>query len=173
MADKKHEIDVRDWIPVTELDGQILVNKVRGQLRMKGAAVRLEFPMLVVRHGETDGNIRYVLQGQVDGPENQLNRTGWKQARETACRVFTELENRLSRVRLLKLAEAKRMAVLTSPIQRAKETAKYFLQHFKERTGIELRQSEDDGLKEISFGQYDGCALEDIENEQIVAMVKR
>ncbi len=64
---------------------------------MNDAAVRLKFPMLAVRHGETDGNLRNILSGQIDGPENQLNANGKQQAQQSANNLFTESTPRAGR----------------------------------------------------------------------------
>ena len=71
-------------VPVPELNGQILSDNKTGQIFMKGPVVRLEFPIAIVRHGETDGNRRNVLHGLANGPENQLNEAGKKQASQLA-----------------------------------------------------------------------------------------
>lgn len=160
-------------VPVRGLADEILVHKITGQLYMNGAAVRLKFPMLVVRHGETDGNLRNILSGQIDGPENQLNANGKKQAQQTARNIFVELEKRLGRPRLLEMAHSGRLVILSSPITRAKDTAEVFVDHFRMKTSAGLKVILETDLKEISFGKYDGCALEEIDDTEFAALVKR
>jgi broad specificity phosphatase PhoE len=168
----QHDIHLH-LVPVRGLADEILVHKITGQLYMNGAAVRLKFPMLVVRHGETDGNLRSTLSGQVDGPENQLNAKGKQQAQQSASLVFADLEQRLGSVRLLELAQSGRLMILSSPITRAKHTAEAFVHCFHEKTSIGLDVILEEDLKEISLGKYDGCALEEIDDEDFAALVKR
>ncbi len=159
--------------PVAELDGQILVDAGTGQLHIRGAAVELRFPMLVVRHGQTDGNLRHVLHGQVDGPENQLNAVGREQARQTAVNLLAELQDYLGRDGLAETARSQQLLVLTSPLGRAKDTALYFIDKFASATGVMLPLHDDDNLQEIDFGAFDGHALEEIDDEEFAAQVRR
>jgi broad specificity phosphatase PhoE len=159
-------------VPVGALNNQILVDRITGQVFLKGPVLDLKFPMIIVRHGETTGNQRKVLQGQADGPENQLNAAGKRQARETSKNLFEELENTLGS-ELLRYAEGGRLIVLTSPLARARETARYFIDYFRERTGVVLTSVVEDGLKEMSFGAIDGLALEEIEEKLFRDMVIR
>lgn len=137
-------------IPVRGLADEILVHKITGQLYMNGAAVRLKFPMLVVRHGETDGNLRNILSGQVDGPENQLNATGKKQAQQTANNLFAELETRLGATRLLEIAKSGGLRILSSPITRARHTAEAFVDYFR-KTSIVLDLALENDLERNFF----------------------
>ncbi len=85
----------------------------------------------VIRHGRTDWNANYKLQGRTDIP---LNEEGRQMAREAAegCRQMNfDL-------------------CFTSPLKRARETAEILL----EGTGIPI--VEDDRLKEMSFGIWEG-----------------
>lgn len=138
---------------------------------MRGPVLQLKFPMLVVRHGQTDGNVRHVLHGQVDEAENQLNKTGRAQAREAAVLSFQELENRMGYENLIRLAKTAKLLILTSPITRARETADFFIQHFQHKTGISLKAQMEEDLKEIDFGKYDGYSLEEIEEEEFTKLV--
>jgi len=65
------------------------------------------------------------------------------------------------------------LSVLTSPLTRAHDTARIFLQFFKEQTGIRLVAEIEPDLQEISFGQYDGFALEEIDDEDFAKLVIR
>jgi len=166
-------IDKKDLNPVDDLNGQILVDQITGQIYMAGAAVRLNVPTLVVRHGQTDGNVRHVLQGQVDDAENQLNRNGRETAQLAGEEILQELNTRIDGMRLADLAKSDRLIILTSPILRAKHTAEYFLQYFQRMTGIELQMREENALKEMSFGKYDGFALEEIDDPVYADLVRR
>lgn len=85
----------------------------------------------VIRHGQTDYNVRKVFQGQTDIP---LNEVGIQQAKETA-KKFEKLNID---------------AILVSPLTRAKQTA----QCVSEITGVPLTIEE--GLIERSFGEMEG-----------------
>lgn len=160
-------------MPLEELDGKIAVDRSTGQIYLLGTPVRLKVPAMVVRHGQTDGNVRHVLQGQVDGPENQLNPNGKAAAERAAEETVNELHARIGDGKLQQLASAGRVVILTSPILRARHTADYFSRHFQHRTGMALSMKEEDALKEISFGKYDGFALEEIDDPVHADLVRR
>lgn len=159
-------------VPVPELNNQILVDKTTGQIFLRGPVLSLQFPMVITRHGQTAGNEREVAQGHADGPENQLNEIGRTQARQLAVNLFNELESTLGS-RLPEMAKAAKLIILKSPIKRAQDTAQYFVEYFRERTGIQVGSLVEEGLTEISFGQIDGFALEDIEDEALRDLVVR
>ena len=46
--------------PLSELNNQILLDEASGQIFSKGAVLKLNFPMLLIRHGQTDGNKRLI-----------------------------------------------------------------------------------------------------------------
>lgn len=85
----------------------------------------------VVRHGQTDYNIKKVFQGHIDIP---LNETGEKQAQETASK-FRNIEVDM---------------ILVSPLQRTLQTAKPISQI----TGVPITIEE--RLIERSFGDMEG-----------------
>lgn len=96
--------------------------------------------LYILRHGKTDWNERHMLQGQVDIP---LNAEGRQMARD-AARKYNDIHLDVC---------------YSSPLSRARETADIFLS---------LRESavpviEDNRLKEMSFGDYEG--VEDIRNK--------
>ncbi|MDZ7262227.1 MAG: histidine phosphatase family protein, partial [candidate division KSB1 bacterium] len=162
----KHHFVSNSRVPIPELNNQILVDPTTGQVFMKGPVLKLKFPMLVVRHGQTEGNLRKVLQGQADGPENQLNEVGKEQAQQTAVNLFNEVNHRLGPTGLVKLAQSGKLCILTSPITRAKDTADFFIEYFKHQTGVILNSKVEPDLKEISFGKYDGFSLEEIPDQE-------
>ena len=85
----------------------------------------------VIRHGQTDYNVRKLFQGQMD---INLNEVGKKQAEETAKKFEgVKIDN-----------------IISSPLSRAYETAQYISEVTK--TPIEIEE----GLKERSFGQMEG-----------------
>lgn len=85
----------------------------------------------VVRHGQTDYNIKKVFQGHIDIP---LNETGEKQAQETASK-FRNIEVDM---------------ILVSPLKRTLQTAQYISQI----TGVPITIEE--RLIERSFGDMEG-----------------
>lgn len=85
----------------------------------------------VVRHGQTDYNVKKVFQGHIDIP---LNETGEKQAQETASK-FRNIEVDM---------------ILVSPLQRTLQTAKPISQI----TGVPITIEE--RLIERSFGDMEG-----------------
>jgi broad specificity phosphatase PhoE len=92
----------------------------------------------LVRHGETEWNLRKRLQGRADIP---LNETGVEQARALAASFSPEDWS----------------FVFSSPLSRAHATA----QAISEGAGIPFSRTVDD-LIERSFGQADGATAEDI-----------
>jgi broad specificity phosphatase PhoE len=161
-----------DCVPVPNLNEQILSDKKTGQIFMRGPVVRLEFPMIIVRHGETDGNRRNVLHGLANGPENQLNEAGKEQARQLAINLLAELEHTFG-PRLTELARSGNLIILTSPLRRARDTAQFFIDYIKEKTGILLELQVQEDLREISFGEVDGLTLDEIEDKELSDLVVR
>ena len=159
-------------VHVLELNGQILLDNKTGQIYLKGPVVRLEFPMVIVRHGETDANWRKVLHGLANGAENQLNERGKEQANQLAVHLFAELE-RMFGPRLSELARSGNLIVLTSPLKRARDTAQFFIDYIIEKTGLLLELEALEDLREISFGKIDGLALDEIEDKELRRLVVR
>jgi len=87
----------------------------------------------IIRHGETDLNVKGVLQGWVDEP---LNESGM----------------RLARITGKKMESVRFDGCFSSPLQRAAETARIVL----EASGNDLPIQYDDRLREISFGVAEG-----------------
>lgn len=88
--------------------------------------------LCIARHGETDWNIKGVLQGWIDVPINQLGRS---QAIDLA----------------LSIQSAGIAAIWSSPLQRARETAEIVAS----RLGLPAPSCHD-GLKERRFGAIQG-----------------
>lgn len=159
-------------VHVPELNGQILLDKKTGQIYLKGPVVRLEFPLIIVRHGETDGNWRKVLHGLANAAENQLNERGKAQAKQLAVNLFNELERTFG-PRLAEMAGSSNLIILTSPLKRARDTAQFFIHYVKEKTGLLLELEVLEDLREISFGKIDGLALDEIEDKELRDLVVR
>lgn len=156
----------------TRLDDGVLVNQATGEIFLRTPAVDMHFPMLVVRHGQTDGNIRRVFQGQIDQAENRLNATGREQVKRAATQLYTRLTEILGD-HLTEFASSGRLVLLTSPLTRAQETAKAFTDYFKQQTGISLQPDLEEDLAEMYFGAIEGHAIEDIEDEELKALTER
>lgn len=91
----------------------------------------------VVRHGETNGNLKGVLQGWTDEPLNE-------KGKELAVKTGQALSN------------VKFDCAYSSPLSRAYETAEIILRLNKESSGcIQV----DDRLKEMYFGDWEGLGI--------------
>jgi broad specificity phosphatase PhoE len=102
-----------------------------------------------VRHGETDFNIEQRLQGQY---ETSLNARGCVQA--TQCGAL--LKDLFAREQ----HQPQDYAYMASPLQRARET----MQLARASLGLDPSAYEvDDRLMEISYGQWEGSTLPEIE----------
>jgi len=88
--------------------------------------------LLLIRHGETQGNQNKILQGQ---SEIALNENGIKQAQAVAKRLRSESFD----------------IVFVSDLNRAKETAKYIV-HYHQQTKVIFTSC----LRERSFGIFEG-----------------
>lgn len=86
----------------------------------------------IIRHGQTDWNKSYKLQGQTD---IELNENGRKMARE-ACEKYKDINIDVC---------------YSSPLSRAYETAELVLEN------RHIPIIKDERLKEMSFGQYEGA----------------
>ncbi len=92
----------------------------------------------LVRHGETDWNLRGRLQGQED---IELNETGIYQA--TRCGLY--------------LARESWDVILTSPLSRARKTAEIIEQLVKTATVLQV-----DDLRERNYGEASGLTHQEI-----------
>jgi len=94
----------------------------------------------LVRHGETDANRNYVVQGRMDNP---LNAFGKSQAFETG-KYFAKHNMKFD-------------LVISSPLKRAFETARIINQAMMTNKPIIVHQD----LIERNFGDYDGQKIND------------
>ncbi|MCQ2799432.1 MAG: histidine phosphatase family protein [Bacilli bacterium] len=97
----------------------------------------------IIRHGETDGNKRGILQGCLDIPLNEKGRD-------------------LAKVTGQGLKGVKFDVLFASPLSRAKETGEIILRE----TGSNAEIVIDDRIKELNFGEWEG---ENIENSKIMS----
>lgn len=96
----------------------------------------------IVRHGETDWNVRGILQGQTD---TELNEAGLKQSEELAEY----------------LRELKFDAVFSSDLSRARKTSEAVALQKK------LVVTTSKALRERSFGKYEGkSAISSVKNSE-------
>lgn len=92
----------------------------------------------IIRHGQTDWNAEWRLQGQQNIP---LNETGRQQARENGQRLAALAE------------DLDRYDFVASPLDRARET----MELARTAAGLDpLAYRVDDRLKEICFGDWEG-----------------
>jgi broad specificity phosphatase PhoE len=102
-----------------------------------------------VRHGETDFNVEGRLQGRRD---TVLNARGWQQAMDCG-NVLANLFARDGR-------GAEDFAYVASPLQRARET----MQLLRTTLGLDPAAYDvDDRLMEISYGEWEGLTLPEID----------
>ena len=112
-----------------------------------------------VRHGETDFNIEQRLQGQY---ETSLNVRGRMQARECGA-LLNDLFTREQR-------QSQDYAYMSSPLQRARET----MQLARATLGLDPSAYEvDDRLMEISYGEWEGSTLPEIEARDPQLLARR
>ena len=97
----------------------------------------------IIRHGETDGNKRGILQGCLDIPLNQKGRD-------------------LAKVTGQGLKGTKFDILFTSPLSRAKETGEIILKETSSNAKVVI----DDRIRELNFGEWEG---ENIENSKIMS----
>lgn len=95
--------------------------------------------LLLIRHGETDWNSEWRIQGHTDTP---LNTRGIEQAERLAARLA---------------AEEKIDVLYSSPLARARVTAEKISAKFN------IEPILDDRLKEKALGEFEGLALDEIE----------
>ena len=88
--------------------------------------------LYIMRHGKTDWNARYKLQGRTDIPLNDEGRRMAEAAREQYAGIHFDI-------------------CYCSPLCRARETAEIFLKG----SGVPIAY--DDRLREMCFGIYEGC----------------
>ena len=95
-----------------------------------------------IRHGQTDWNVKKIVQGTTDIP---LNKTGIMQAKEAQKKVMDKNIN----------------LILSSPLSRAKETAEII----NEVLGVELIL--DERLRERNYGTLEGKSHLDINDGEV------
>ena len=107
--------------------------------------VRRGLTLYFVRHGQTDWNVLGRLQGRVDKP---LNDTGKEQAAHNGRALAREL------------GRAEGYDFIASPMQRTCQTMKIIREQMQLPPDDYLTE---DRLKELSFGDWEGLTLDEIE----------
>ena len=104
-------------------------------------------PLFLVRHGQTEWNATRRFQGQTNIP---LNATGRAQAALNGrlLRVFMEQRN----------YDPQRLTVISSPLDRASETAEIVCRELRIKPCIQL----DARLSEQFYGEWEGMLAEEI-----------
>lgn len=148
------------------LNNRLLLDQYTGHLYRNGAGADVTFPMLMVRHGETNGNINGAFQGQIDIPDSQLNANGKAQAKNAAQRLCRELFDLFDDA-LPAFATSGNLIVMQSPMGRTRETAKAFLDEFEAQTGIALHVITEKKLAESCFGVIEGLTLDEIADGEL------
>jgi probable phosphoglycerate mutase len=112
-----------------------------------------------VRHGQTDWNVEQRLQGGQDIP---INATGRHQSIHCA-EVLRELFRRGGR-------SAAELDYVSSPLRRARETMELI------RAALDLppdRYAIDTRLVEVSFGEWEGLTLKEVQCKDAAALAER
>jgi probable phosphomutase (TIGR03848 family) len=113
--------------------------------------------VILVRHGRTSANVGGLLAGRTPGV--RLDEAGLEQAVRTAARLST-----------VPLA-----AVVSSPLERCKQTAQAVLRAQREAgrdAGRELRMLTDRGLTECDYGEWQGRPLKELAKEPMWKVVQ-
>lgn len=94
----------------------------------------------IIRHGETDANRNFIVQGRMDNP---LNKNGIEQARKTGLYLRDNHETF--------------DVFITSPLKRAFDTAKIIAQTLGQSKPVNINFD----LIERNFGDYDGKQIDE------------
>jgi probable phosphoglycerate mutase len=117
--------------------------------------MKLRHTLVFIRHGETDWNVEHRLQGQQDIP---LNDQGRAQARRNGATLLASVPG------------VARFEFVTSPLIRARET----MEILRKAMGLPVVDYRvDHGLKEITFGEWEGFTLAELSAKDAAAVVAR
>ena len=106
--------------------------------------------VILVRHGRTSANVSGVLAGRTPGV--RLDDTGVAQAERAAAR----------------LAAVPLTAVVSSPLERCRQTARELVRVRSERIAV----STDRGITECDYGDWQGRPLKELAKEKLWATVQ-
>lgn len=110
--------------------------------------------VLLVRHGRTTANAAGLLAGRADGIA--LDDIGRDQSALTADRI----------------AAVPVVGVVSSPLERCRQTARYIVDRRAGSTGALPGVDFDEDLTECDYGQWQGRTLEDLASEDLWAEVQ-
>ncbi|MFC2091207.1 glucosamine-6-phosphate deaminase [Elusimicrobiota bacterium] len=131
-------------------DGRFVLGSQTGKLQLVPRAPPLfkHADVEILRHGETDWNVKMLAQGRSD---TELNEDGIEQAKTAARRYYILNEQDIK--------SGKLPAIITSPLKRAQQTATIIRDHIYEKTGVKLEIHTDDRAMEASFGDWEGKSV--------------
>ncbi|MBF0433246.1 MAG: histidine phosphatase family protein [Fibrobacteria bacterium] len=159
---------------ITTLNKQLLVETSSGRLFANGAVVQLSMPVVIVRHGETEGNKLNILQGQVDSDTHQLTAFGKMQAGRAAKRLVRQLiEYYGSESALRQAIISHKVKLYVSPLTRARDSAGYFITHIQKDLDVSIDMLTEELLTEMYFGVLDGKATGDISDIALRGLLAR
>jgi probable phosphomutase (TIGR03848 family) len=107
--------------------------------------------VLLVRHGRTIANVQGILAGRTPGV--RLDDVGRRQATQAAERM----------------AGIPLVAVVTSPLERCRQTARILVSQQETDPGTSVER----GITECDYGQWQGLALRDLAREPLWEVVQR
>ncbi|PFG43751.1 putative phosphomutase (TIGR03848 family) [Isoptericola jiangsuensis] len=110
--------------------------------------------VLLVRHGRTTANAKGILAGRTAGV--RLDATGREQAVRTATR----------------LAVVPLAAVVTSPLERCRQTARAIVEHQQGADNPAPPTVVERGITECDYGRWQGRALRDLAREPLWSQVQ-
>lgn len=145
--------EISRWRQIAE-ELQLSLDLETGRIRYNEGFKPLEInaEICYVRHGKTEGNTEpRVYQGMVDYPENQLTPLGVEQAAAAAERL-QQLTETWGRPDL----------IVSSPLQRALQTAEPFRQKHKDIPFEVVKE-----MAEMRFGSWDNLKVADLSAESI------
>ena len=143
---RKRTCSIRGWIVVIWIYWKVSWHFCQWRIRLffrKSYMVErthsnMKQTLLLIRHGQTSWNVEHRLPGQIPGVE--LNETGKQQA--------TRLADALTPIPI--------STIISSPLERAYETARIIAQHYK----LEIQFEPD--LMDIDIGHWTGQSFDDL-----------
>ncbi len=160
-----------DWVLVPELDNKIILNTSTGGIRFAGnePVVRSDFTLLAERHGETFANVidrdhGPLYQGSLkDEPMNQLTPQGREQNEKGALELFNKPEIQKA------IQRGEKIVVITSQLQRSKDTAAPFIK-LVEQAGGKIEYAPEiimKGANEINYGSIENKRREEMSPQEL------
>lgn len=143
------------WTSLDRFDGRVDLNQTTGRLRF-GSCPILSVPdkiqLYLVRHGETLANQKKIFQGSDQETEwTSLSTEGRAQSQWAGLRLSEKLE---------KHHADSLIHVVSSPAERARHTADYFVKCSEKKLRVRFQLL--DCLHEIRFGDMSGKTEEEI-----------